>query len=294
MPQFDESGWHQPTTRWALSLALGCASGTCAISCGRDWDDLERRPVQSGGGSGSAGEAGRASAGAGASGGTASSVGGSPAGGTSAAGGYTAGSDGAGGAGVESTFPATGILDDFNRSGALGSQWFHPQVENYEVNAERLECTLCSFVHPALWREPFGPNQEVYATLAAFNEGTADGKGAGTSEISLILLSQGGSCDEIQVVYSPSSNPPTVAVDICRQPNFFTLWRTERTLDVGSRLGARVLPGNQIEVWVNDERIRTVDASVWEFTSGYIGVTAHNFPAAPTTIAWDDFGGGEY
>jgi hypothetical protein len=226
---------------------------------------VERRPLQGGAGSGE--------------------IGGGLSGGATGA--TTAGASGgrAGSAGAATSFPATGLLDDFNRSSGLGTQWFHPQTNNYIISGERLECTSCVFVHPSLWAEQFGPNQEVYATLAAFE--------GGTSEISLILLSQGGSCRDVEVVYAPDLE--SIRVDICRRPGVFTyLWTTERTLAIGDRLGGRVLPGNQIEVWVNEERIATVDASSWEFASGYIGVTGHNHETNPTTIAWDDFGGGEY
>lgn len=270
--------------RWAVDLALGFAFGVCAISCSRDWD-AKREGVQGGAGvGGDGGSDGKLNGGAGVGNesGASASAGGSAG---SEVGGTDVGDGGGdvGGSGAPSSFPVTGVLDDFNRTSGLGAQWFGPRITDYSIRGERLECRPCIYRFPLLWAEEFGQNQEVHATLAAFD--------AITSEISLVLLSQGGECADVQVVYKVREG--YVSVDLC-YGQFETLWKEARTLNIGDRLGGRVLPGNHIEVWVNDERIATVDASKYQPTTGFIGVVSHDDQGIPRTIAWDDFGGGEY
>jgi hypothetical protein len=190
-------------------------------------------------------------------------------------------------AGTWMPFPSTEVLDDFERGGELGEAWDETglSVSEYMVEDGWLLCTNCSFYEPLLWGEAMGPQQEVFATLTNF--------GSIAPEISLVLLAQGGACNHVQVVYSPKWQ--YIAVDHCDEshPNFDPeSWKKTRPLQPGDRLGARVLAGNQIEVFVNEERFAVVDLSDFPFTSGSIGVIA--FSDANTTVGWDDFGGGEY
>jgi len=108
------------------------------------------------------------------------------------AGGVSAGGAGniSGGAGVPSIggvastgFPATGILDDFNRPGpGLGLSWIGAS-EDYALREEQLACETCYAA--TLWTTPFGEEQEAFATLARFDEGAG--------EINVVLKAQGSS-----------------------------------------------------------------------------------------------------
>lgn len=239
----------------------------------------------SGGSGNNGGRAGSAQAGSGAqsTGGGPDPLGGaSPLGGAGPLGGLggSAGLPGVsgGGPGEPPDFPATGVLDDFNREGPeLGDKWTGLE---YSLVEKTLWCELCAA--PALWTGDFGPQQEVHATLKEF-DGDA-------GEINLVLKAQGeGGCDLIEVLYSPAQQ--TTRIAYCVTGDWTDLEVTPLELNPGDRFGGRALANGWVEIYVNDQLFTTVDASDFPFEGGHIGV---NGISGDSGLSWDDFGGGNW
>jgi hypothetical protein len=96
------------------------------------------------------------------------------------------------------TFPATAVLDNFNRTnGAIGSGW-SGVTGGYSINANRLDVGLGDNIY---WNStPYGADQEVYVTFT-----TVD---AAASEMDLMLKSQSSSNyfnGAIEVWYDPQN-----------------------------------------------------------------------------------------
>jgi hypothetical protein len=183
-----------------------------------------------------------------------------------------------GGPGEPPAFPATGVLDDFDREGpALGEKWTGLE---YSLAEQALWCELCAA--PALWGAVFGSQQEVFAKLAAF------GNDAG--EINLVLKAQNADgCDLIEVLYSPAEH--TTFVAYCVAGEWTNLEAKPLTLSPGDRFGARALANGSVEIYAGDELVITIDASGFPYEGGRIGV---NGVSGDTGLSWDDFGGGNW
>ncbi|HYJ09816.1 MAG TPA: hypothetical protein VEX18_12430, partial [Polyangiaceae bacterium] len=164
-----------------LALGLGCSGSPFEASdapcsgrgCGGDSSD---------GGSKSGGESGESGSAGSGTGGVA--IAGAPAlggrGGTAGTAG-TPGISGSGGStGEPRPFPATVVLDAFNREGpGLGASWLGA-ADDYSIVEQALWCESCAAA--TLWGEAFGSEQEVHATLRAFD--------SDAGEINLVLRAQ--------------------------------------------------------------------------------------------------------
>lgn len=281
-----------------LALELACSGkpfeGQCrGEGCGAETNGEAGAEGVSGGEAGKAsggghngGRAGSAQGGGGAqstSGGVNSLAGAGPLGGAGSLGGLggSAGLPGVsgGGPGDPPDFPATGVLDDFNREGPeLGDEWTGLE---YSLVEQALWCELCGV--PAVWATKLGPQQEVHATLKGF------GNDAG--EINLVLKAQGeGGCDLIEVLYSPVEQ--TTRIAYCVGADGWTdLEVTPLALKPGDRFGGRALANGWVEIYVGDQLVTMVDASGFPFEGGHIGV---NGISGDSGLSWDDFGGGNW
>jgi hypothetical protein len=218
-------------------------------------------------------------------GGSTSSGGSNPGGASgTGGGGATAGgpSGGTGGASVPG-FPRYGVLDDFNREGpALGVDWTGG-VDAYELVDQTLTCGD-AYCPPVVFDREFGPEQEVFGTLASFS--------AASGEINLILKAQDPrpTCDFIEVLYMP--NREQISLHACWETSWHTLGTIDIALEPGDQLGGRLGGDGLIELFRNGVRVGRFDANDIPFIGlpGRIGV--NGLVASDTENVWDDFGGG--
>jgi hypothetical protein len=182
-------------------------------------------------------------------------------------------------------FPATGILDNFNRAnGPLGSNW-SGNVGGYSVSLNRLDVGSGEDLY---WSAAsFGPNQEVYVTLASI-----DPSGA---EHDLLLKSQSNTswgAGLIEVWYDPVGHRAQVWTFTTSQN-----W-VQRGADIpvtfanGDRFGAQATADGLVSVYQNSTLMGTRDVTGWPFYAGggYAGLW---FISASNALL-DDFGGGSF
>ena len=202
-------------------------------------------------------------------------------------GGQGGSSNGAGGAGStassggnSSAFPATALLDDFDREdGAPGRSWIGAS-EHFEVDEQTL-IDKGSAGAPLVWSETFGVDQEVFATLYDFDDDQA--------EINLLLKVQNAyaGCNLMEVLYEPVQGE--VEVQFCSGNDWTYAGSADLELEPGDELGARTYANGQTKVYVNGEVVLTVDASAFQYhaVGGHIGVNSIG------KSIYDDFGGGD-
>jgi hypothetical protein len=195
-------------------------------------------------------------------------------------GGGVGGTGGGGIGGVNGAFPATSLLDDFNREGPeLGGNWLGATGE-YALTEKSVWCEYCT--QAALWSERFGAQQEVFATLTAF-DGDAN-------EINLVLKAQeDAGCNMIELLYSPAAGHVRIA--FCAEGAWTDLDPVSLLLEPGDRLGARGHADGSVEAFVNGVSFETFDVSDYPFASGRIGI---NGVSGDNGLRWDDFGGGSW
>lgn len=181
-----------------------------------------------------------------------------------------------------SGFPATGILDNFNRNnGPLGPNW-SGQTSGHSIVSNQLDVGNSEDIY---WNSTvFGSDQEAYITLT-----TIDQNG---DEIGLILKSQSNTniTAMIAVVYNPI--PKRVQVWtysgsqgwVQRGGNFPVAFVN------GDQFGARATATGLVEVYRNSTLLTTQTVTDWSHYSGsgYIGI----FPLSASNAILDDFGGG--
>jgi hypothetical protein len=177
-------------------------------------------------------------------------------------------------------FPATGLLDDFDREGpGLGGSWVGA-ANDYSIVEQALWCQYCGGA--TLWDEVFGSEQEVYATLRAFD--------TNAGEMNLVLRAQEHvHCELIEVLYSPVEE--TVRVAYCSESVWTDLPEKELALEPGARFGGRALANGQLEIYVDQQLFATYDVSGFPYSSGKIGA---NGVSGGTGLSWDEFGGGNW
>lgn len=177
-------------------------------------------------------------------------------------------------------FPATDVLDAFNREGpGLGSSWIGA-ADEFSLEEQTLWCELCSAA--TLWSAPFEAEQEVHATLKSFDPDAG--------EINLVLRAQGDpSCELLEVLFSPAAAQAAIAY--CTEGMWTDLGVTPLVAKPGDRVGGRGLSNGFVEVYVNEQLVTTVDASGFPHRVGRIGV---NGVSGENGLRWDDFGGGEW
>lgn len=247
---------------------LGLSTVLCAgLACG---ERFEAAPGDSAGGGGSGSQP---------SGGAAGSAAATGSGGVAGTGGVLGigGVLGLGGT-IGGQFPATAVLDDFERDdGDPGPSWTG-SVSDFELEAGWL-VDRAGTGRALFWTQRFGAAQEVFATLSRFDPAA--------SEINLILKAQDNTdCEFVEVMYHPNSEE--VAIAYCAEGTWTELGGTPIVLAPGDTLGARIAAGGRVEVFQNGTRFMIADTAGYPYQDGgRIGVNSLD-PGA----AWDDFGGG--
>lgn len=180
-------------------------------------------------------------------------------------------------------FPATGILDDFNRAnGPIGNSWAG-STSGYAVANGRLDIGYDEDIY---WSgSSFGANQEAFVTLLSID--------SGSTEIGLILKGQSGSgygAGLIDVLYDPGNQ----RVQVWTYTSFGGWTQHGSSIPVtfanNDQFGATVSANGTVEIFKNGSSIGVRDVSSWPYatSNGYIGLFNLN---APGTIL-DNFGGG--
>jgi len=187
---------------------------------------------------------------------------------------------------VNSGFPSTGILDNFNRaSGSIGSDW-SGNTSGYNIASNQLTVDYSGSNSDIYWsNEPFGANQEAYVTLT-----DVDGN---AWEHDLLLKAQSNNTwgdGVLEVLYDPSGQ--RVQVWTYEWPAEWVQHGADIpvTFVDGDHFGARALADGTVEVYRNGELLATRDITSWSHYAdgGYIGLW---FIGAENAVL-DDFGGG--
>jgi hypothetical protein len=202
--------------------------------------------------------------------------------GSNSGGAGTSGSAGAAGTG-SAGFPATPVLDDFNRDTLeLGDAWIGA-TERYEIGSKALYCAA-GYCQGVFWDVAFATTQEVFATYASFSEYSP--------EINLVFKAQGDlDCNLVELFYSPPQQ--RAFVDACWDGSWISFGGVDVRLEPGDQLGGRFGADGFIDVFRNGELLMTVDARDYPFADGdgYIGINGVVGEGEDANV-WDDFGGG--
>ncbi len=179
-----------------------------------------------------------------------------------------------------SSFPATGILDNFNRAnGVIGGNW-SGTMGDFSINNNQLDVgtTTSSIGSGIQWiNTSFGFDQEAYVSLSTIDPAA--------QEIGLYLKVHANTA--LKVWYQSSMN----RVFVSTYNN--GLWSPSSPISVtfsaGDRFGARAKSNGDVEVYKNSTFLGNVNVPTFSNVGGYIGVNAVN--ASATLL--DDFGGGD-
>ncbi len=190
-----------------------------------------------------------------------------------------------------STFPATAILDNFNRAnGALGRNWTGATSRHsYNLVSQRVDVEAGGDIY---WKvgNPFGVTQEVYVTLTTI--------GAQTTQPHLLLKAQGGNAPSwskgvIMVFYDVAHHRARVETFNPTTWHWTHYANFPATLQNGDVLGARAAV--QGEVWIYQNclllgkvTLNSADQSFFNAKGGRVGLW---FTDASYAF-FDDFGGG--
>lgn len=187
---------------------------------------------------------------------------------------------------VNSGFPSTGILDNFNRaSGSIGSDW-SGNTSVYNIASNQLSVDYSGSNSDIYWsNEPFGADQEAYVTLT-----DVDGN---AWEHDLLFKAQSNNTwgdGVLEVLYDPSGQ--RVQVWTYEWPAGWVQHGADIpvTFVDGDQFGARALADGTVEVYRNGELWAARDITSWSHFAdgGYIGLW---FIGAENAVL-DDFGGG--
>lgn len=181
------------------------------------------------------------------------------------------------------TFPATGVLDNFNRAdGAIGSNWSVATV-GYSIASNHLDVGSGGAIYwsPAT----FGANQEAYVTLTT-PDSTAE-------EIDLLLKHAdiGQSYRLIEVWYQPANGKVQVWT---YDPTADWVQRgsdIEVTFAAGDQFGARAKADGTVEVYKNGSLVGSANVSGWSYYADGGAVGMWMVSAGDAVL--DDFGGGD-
>lgn len=180
-------------------------------------------------------------------------------------------------------FPATGVLDDFNRAnGPIGTSWAG-NTGGYAISSGRLDVGNDEDIY---WSgSSFATNQEAFVTLLSIN--------SSSSEIGLILKAQSGSgygAGLIDVVYDPGNQRVQVWTFSTSGGWVQHGANIPVTFVNNDQFGARANANGTIEIFRNGSSIGTRDLSGWPYAAsgGHIGL----FNLNATSAVLDNFGGG--
>ena len=182
-----------------------------------------------------------------------------------------------------SGFPASGVLDSFDRvDGPIGPNW-SGNVGGYGIASNRLDVGVSEDIY---WNvSSAGPDQEAYVTLSVIDPNAG--------EIGLVLRGQSGNAVApglVDVVYRPA----TGQVEVWTYTDTKNWVKAGADIPVsfvnGDQFGARATAGGQIEVYRNGTLLGSRDLTGWDYatSSGYIGL----FSLGAQNVVLDNFGGG--
>jgi hypothetical protein len=187
------------------------------------------------------------------------------------------------------TFPATSVLDTFNRAnGGVGSKWDGLTATSfYKISSNQLDVQLGG---PLVWKPTsFGSSQEAFVTLS-----TIDTRSPSQG---LLLKVQSGSIPDagaISVVYDAVAKVVRVSALRLGRNGAWTLYpATAATFRNGDVLGARALANGEVKVYKNGALLASVtlnaaDQAFFNAKGGKIGI----WTAAASKAVLEDFGGG--
>jgi hypothetical protein len=180
-------------------------------------------------------------------------------------------------------FPATAVLDNFNRAnGALGSQWIGT-LSNLSIKTNVVAQTASGSPAP-IWKGTiFGADQEAYITLVAIT--------SNAPEHDLLLKCQGTSTSAGAIQIRYDARVKKIYVATCTPGSGWTTRGTiTQTLAAGDQLGARAYANGNVEVYRKGAKLATVSVSAWTYAKngGRIGFALSN----ATATRLDNFGGG--
>lgn len=184
-------------------------------------------------------------------------------------------------------FPATPVLDDFNRPDqgpSPGSQWVNTFNEGLRVIGQQAHGDTLSDAHASAWRHRLPANQEVFATFAD-TPGTTAGSALSLRRQTLDAYTDG----YLAMFYRESNRADEVSIwkasgfqDTCLVCNV----SLPEELGAGDQIGFRAV-GPVLQAYLNGALVAwAVD---FEFlTDGYIDLYTGDVAGA----VFDDFGGG--
>jgi PKD repeat protein/glucose/arabinose dehydrogenase len=180
------------------------------------------------------------------------------------------------------TFPATAVLDNFDRAnGPVGAPWAG-DVNGFIVagNAATQNCCYVS----AVWNGAvFGPDQEVYLTFTQI--------ATNAREQDLMLKVQGTSYTTGHIEVRYDSPPGRIQVSTYQSGKWTNRGTSiTTTFAAGDRFGARALANGNVEVYKNATLLGTRSVTAWPFYNlgGRVGLTIENAQNA----RYDNYGGG--
>ena len=186
---------------------------------------------------------------------------------------------------VNSGFPSTAVLDNFNRAnGSIGSNW-SGYTSKYHITSNQMTVDYNGSNSDIYWNNLFGADQEAYVTFTDIDS-TA-------SEQDLLLKAQSNTTwgdGVIEVLYDPTGQ--TVQVWTYEWPDGWVQHGADIPITFvdGDIFGARALANGTVEVYKNGTLLATRDITAWPHYAdgGYIGLW---FIGAEDAVL-DDFGGG--
>ena len=188
-------------------------------------------------------------------------------------------------------FPATPVLDNFNRrNGPLGSNWGQAEAKGgYAIWNQKVDVLTGG---PIYWRAgaAFGVNQEAFVTLTTIDRNSACH--------SLLLKVQGGNSPDwrkgaILVLYDARAGAVRVETFRLNASRWTHYANIPAAFSDGDRLGARALADGRVQIYRNGAlagvvALNAADQAFFNPRGGRIGLWFTGAGAA----FFDDFGGG--
>jgi len=195
---------------------------------------------------------------------------------------------------TDKPFPSTQVLDTFD---SHLQSWVDAKGV-FAVLDGALRATASGGIY---WSQPFGANQEAYATLVDWDPHVY--------RLSVVLKKQNpmSDCDNILPYYSHffGSGTDTIQVEYCWDSANRGGQNVYIAIDLrrGQELGARAFADGRVDLYVDRRCVlgmrfptEAEGGPPWMSQGGYIGVEA--VPVKEGTVfvdpAWDNFGGGNF
>jgi PKD repeat protein len=179
-------------------------------------------------------------------------------------------------------FPATAVLDNFNRpDGPLGGQWVG-DTEGVVISGGAFAPAASGYETP-VFQTFFGPTQEAHVRILGLT--------VGAPQQGLVLKAQSTHAEaaKIEIRYEQILNDVVVSTHIPGEG-----WQEQGVLPLPLApfdvLGARAHPDGSVDVYRNGILAGTISVATWPFAGqgGYIGLQV----VGGLATRFDDFGGG--